>query len=256
MIVSCGWSAAKRETLTEQKRRIKMKKTLIILVMAFCLCGTAWATIITQTKNFSGTPNMLGSSTFNQFDNTGGFILNSVHVKLYLQATGGQLILDNDSNLPASGTFEFGAKGTISSTDVTLLNSSAQPIPGEVAALNSQGFNLEGNVGDGSGDYDPCAPDGLLYTGVTQDDAKSDFVWSAVWGLGAKGFQGTGTYDIDYAINQWLTYGSIGGIEYAVNPVNANGYVEVSYDYTIPEPATISLLGLGVLSLLRRKRSV
>ena len=123
-----------------------MKKTLTIIAMAVCLCGTAWATTIVQTQNFSGIPNMLGSSTFNQFDNSGGYILNSVQVKLYLQTSGGQLILDNDSNLPASGNFQFGAKGTISSTDVALLNSLAQPIPGEVEALNSQVFNLAGNV--------------------------------------------------------------------------------------------------------------
>jgi hypothetical protein len=228
-------------------------KALTILAMVVCLCGTAWANLIVQTQPFGGIPELAGSLTFNQFDDS-LYTLNSIKVLFYLQASGGELILDNDSHLPASGNFEFGAKGNISSTDVSLLDSSLLPIPGQVTAYNIQAFALDPNIGDVPGDYDPTPPDGLSYSGGTQDDTKSGFVGMIAWGGGTKGFIGTGTYDIDYSISQWLTYGGIGGIEYAVNPVTADGYVEVTYDYTIPEPATICLLGLGALSLIRRKK--
>src|SRR4030042_1201486 len=126
-----------------------MKKALIILTMAVCLCGTAWATTIVQTKNFNGIPAMAGSSTFDQFDDNGGmYTLNSIQVSLYLQIVGGELILDNDGELAASGTLQFGAKGTLISTDVSLLDSTPTPIPGEATAFNSQAFNLDPNTGD------------------------------------------------------------------------------------------------------------
>jgi hypothetical protein len=134
---------------------------------------------------------------------------------------------------------------------VSLLNSSLAAIPGTVNAYHSGSFSLDPNVGDIEGDYDPSPPDGMLYKGATETDSKSDFVNSAAWA----GYQGTGTYNIDYEILHWLDYGSIGGIEYAVTPVSASGYVEVIYDYyIIPEPATIVLLCTGGLILLLRKK--
>jgi hypothetical protein len=227
------------------------KKFLIFFAAALLVTAVpAFALTIPQTKDFNGIPNMSGSLNFNQFNNSGGLTLTSIQVSLYLQATGGELRLDNDSDSPASGTFQFGAKGNISSTDVALLNTLLQPIPGEVNATHSQAFSLAGNVGDGTGDYDPTPPDGLLYDGGTESNSKSDFVTSLAW----PGYIGTGTFNINYFITQWLDYGSIGGIEYAVTPVNAYGYVQVIYTY-VPEPATITLLCTGLVFLLKRKGS-
>jgi hypothetical protein len=231
------------------------KKFLIFFAAAlFVTAVPAFALTITQTKNFSGIPNMNGSLNFNQFNNSGGLTLTSIQVSLALQTNGGQLTLDNDSNSPASGTFQFGAKGNISSTDVTLLNTIFQPVPGEVNAIYSSAFSLAANTGDGPGDYDPTPPDGLLYNGGTINNSKSDYITSAVWTTGTKGFIGAGTYNINYSVSQWLDYGSIGGIEYAVNPVNASGDVTVIYNY-VPEPATITLLCTGLVFLLKRKGS-
>ena len=48
-------------------------------------------------------------------------------------------------------------------------------------------------------------------------------------------------------------YSDDSGIEYAVTPLSAAGDVTVIYNY-IPEPATMSLLGIGALALIRRRR--
>lgn len=142
-----------------------------------------------------------------------------------------------------------GATGNISSTDVSLLNVLSQPVTAEVKAIHSDPFNLLANVGDVINDYDPTAPDGMQYDGGTENDGDSGFIDTALHGQ----YTGTGTYDIDVDLTQWLDYGSIGGIEVAFTPVNATGTVTVIYNY-VPEPATVCLLALGGLAVIRRKR--
>jgi hypothetical protein len=238
------------------KARYNMAEKFLILFAVALLVTAGLASAvpppITQTQPFSGIPSISGSLVFDKFDTHGGtWILNSIQVTLNLETSGGEFRLDNDSTSPASGSFEFGAKGSISSTDVSLLNSSLIAIPGTVNAYHSGSFSLEPNIGDIEGDYDPSPPDGMLYNGATETDSKSGFVDDTLWA----GYQGTGTYNINYEIIQWLNYGGIGGIEYAVTPVSASGYVEVIYDYyIIPEPATIVPLCTGGLILLLRKK--
>lgn len=231
-----------------------MKKFLTICVVGMFLTALpAFATTVTQTQNFSGVPNVNGSLTFNQFNDGGGTLtLQSIEVQFYLETNSGHLIIDNDGVLPASGTFQFGAVGIMSSTDVILLNYFFLPIPGQVGAYNSQVFNLGADNGDGSGNYDPISPDGLAYNGGTESDSKSDFVGNAFWRAGTKGFLGTGTYDINYSIIRWFDCGGISGIEYAITPVNITGHVTINYNY-IPEPATIVLLTVGLFISMKIK---
>ena len=223
------------------------KKFLAICAVLALTAGLTFAATITQTQTFSGIPNMNGSLTFNQFDSSLG-TLTSIQVRLSLQTSGGRLILDNDSASSASGTFEFGANGSIGSTDVSLMDTSLQPITDLTEAFYSQAFSLDANVDDVSGDYDPASPDGLQYDGGIVSDTASGLVDSTVWG----GYTGTGTYNINYNITQWLDYGGISGIECAITPVSASGDVTVIYTY-IPEPATMLLLAIGAVAILRKK---
>ena len=232
-----------------------LKRFLTVSIIGVLLTALpAFAVISSQTQSFSGIPNLNSSLTFNQF-NTGLGTLQSIQVLLYLESYGGQLILDNDSTSPASGTFQFGAAGNLNATtDVLLFNSSFQPIPSQVGAYHSQAFSLAADNGDGSGNYDSTGPDGLSYVGDLEGDVKFGFIGNAFWSLGTNGFLGTGTYNINYCILQWLDYGSIGGIEYAVNPINASGHVTIAYTYNpVPEPATIVLLTIGVFASMKRK---
>ena len=147
--------------------------------------------------------------------------------------------------LPASGTFKFGAKGGISSTDVTL------PGIAQLDATYSGPFSLLGDPAPIQYDYNPAPTDGMQYIGGTEYDSDSGIITST---LALADYIGTGTYDIDVDIIQWSEYGSVGGIEYAVTPVTADGTVTVIYEY-IPEPATITMLALGALGFLKRKSS-
>ena len=121
----------------------------------------------------------------------------------------------------------------------------------ELVAIHTDAFDLDGNVGDGAGDYDPSPPDGMEYDGGTENDSDDGFIGAAFFGA----YKGTGTFVIDAAVDQWSDFGGVSGIEYAVSPSTADGTVTVIYSWhEIPEPATMSLLALGGLAMLRRKR--
>ena len=229
-----------------------MRRPAIAAVLMAVAAGPVLAApiTITQTQPFSGTPNYESDLTFDQFDDQGGTLpLLSVEIIVTLNVNGGQLILDNDGVDPAAGTFEFGAKGNISSVDVALLNALSQPVTNEVSAVHTAGFNLAGNVGDGPNDFDPTPPDGMQYDGGPKTDASSGIVGGAYHG----GYIGTGTFDIKASIAQWADFGGVSGIEWAVTPVTSSGTVQVIY--TIPEPAAMMLLvSGGAVVLLRRRR--
>jgi len=227
-----------------------MTKGLAAIVAVLIGVSIASASSIVQTENFNGTPNFLRTLTFDKFDDQGGALtLQSISVSVLLNVQGGLLILDNDGENPASGSYEFGGKGDISSTDVSLLNSLFQPVTAEVEALTTGSFSLGANVGDGANDFDPSAPDGMQISGTTQSDSDSGFIASALFSQ----YIGLSTFDIDVSVDQWSDFGGVSGIEWAVTPVTASGTVTIVYNY-VPEPATLGLLSIGGLAVLRRRR--
>ncbi|MHC4984881.1 MAG: choice-of-anchor E domain-containing protein [Planctomycetota bacterium] len=192
-----------------------MRNGIITAAVCLLLAGGASALTITQTETYAGTPNLSDTFTFDQFDDLGGTLtLVSIEILVELNIDGGQLILDNDGVDPAVGTYEFGAKSDISSTDVSLLDAAAQPVVAELEALTLGAFNLAGNVGDGANDFDPSAPDGMQVDGGPLSDSDDGFIGAAYFAS----YIGVSTYDID------------------------------------PEPATMGLLSIGGLALLRRKK--
>ena len=230
-----------------------MRHGYITVAVCLLLACAASAATITQTETYSGTPNLSRTFTFDEFDDLGGTLtLVSIEVLVELNIDGGKLILDNDGDDPASGTYEFGAKSDISSTDVSLLKvvgPPTEPVVAELSSLTSGAFSLAAQTGDGTNDFDPTPPDGMQIDGGPLSDSDAGFIATSLHSQ----YIGTSTYDIDLEVLQWSDFGGVSGIEWAVTPVSADGEVTVIYNY-VPEPASMSLLGLGGLALIRRRK--
>ena len=219
--------------------------------------GVCNADLIVQQQNFSGFPNYNAVLTFNQFDTSLG-TLDSIFVEFHMESENGELRLDNDGAGGASGTVTFGSSGLISSTDVSLLDATLQPVVDQLMGVSVDNPNLSPDDGDaevgGTINFSQVGPDSatLSPSNTMQDD--SGFIGAAQFVQ----FQGLGTYDINAQLGQMLeiNFGGAGGIQFQGDPIFTTGYVRITYDYTIPEPSTLTLLATASLLMLRRRQRV
>lgn len=134
----------------------------VVLVVA----SAADAGVTTQTEPFNGTPDFSRTLTFDQFDAMGGLhVLKSIEITVELNKDGGTLTLDNEDESAMGGTYEFGAIGGISSTDVSLIDMAFQPIGASLTSTVVGGFSLDPNDGDNVDTVDNTGPDSLVVNG-------------------------------------------------------------------------------------------
>jgi hypothetical protein len=224
-------------------------KTLMTLAVALtALAGFVnGQNTITQTLNFSGVPDFSEPLLFDKYDGPLSALTN-VNVSYSITIEGGQFIIDNDANTPASLTANFGAGLGATSSDVTLLDDSFNSIISGVSVINSGTYNLGANEGDGLNDYDPTGPDGAILIGATQNSTGGADVNS----LFLSQFVGSGTFTINANANQIGSLSFNSGIETATTPVSAFGSITITY--TVPEPSSTMLLGLAAAGLAFRRR--
>lgn len=228
-----------------------MKKLLLTTICLATSAGLAFSqTFVSQTLTFSGAPNFSQPLTFNKYIGNASDITN-IRVSYLLSIDGGLFIVDNDALTPAANiSANFGASLGATSTDVPLLNTSFQPVIIGANATNSAVFNLGANQGDELGDFSPLGPDGASLIGVPQNSSGSGDVGSQFFSQ----YAGGGSFVINAVGNQIGNLSFNSGIETATTPVNAQGSITITY--TVPEPSSAALLGLGALGLaLRRRRA-
>ncbi|MCC7474427.1 MAG: PEP-CTERM sorting domain-containing protein [Pirellulales bacterium] len=219
-------------------------------LLAGILSAPVFATTSTETEFFGpGTPNFTSTLNFDKFDPSLGS-LNSIKIEMSVAVAGGSLTIDNDGEGPATVNVELGAKGELSSGDVNLFPGLVPP----VVSSSGSGYVLNPDNGDGPFNIDPTGPDGAVMLGA----AGWNLGWYFVTPLAHPDYVGASqTFNIDAVVSQILDFGGVGGVEGSFSPVDANGYVSVTYDYTsnIPEPASIGLLGSCLLAFAMFRRS-
>ena len=228
-----------------------MKKIILAISVFLLIAGVSQADTITQTNSFDGIPNFERTLTFDQFDDNGGaYTLDSIDVRLYLTTLAGAILeVDNEDETETSGTVSYGTDGTLSSTDVGLI-SGGIAFDAYTATDTFKLLSLSPDDGDDPYSVQTDGGDYGSLTTVEQNDSASGLIDSSAY----LGYIGNGTYDIIFNGDQEFDLTALGGVSGSFTPLSANGRVEIEYTYTIPEPATASLIMLaGLIAFLARR---
>jgi hypothetical protein len=214
-----------------------MKKTIALMfVLAFVGVSPVMADTISDSAPIVSTTVGTGQTVYlDQFDTSLG-VLTGVTLTLDANAFAGSIDWDNEANVPSDVTLGIGTELTAVGPDaITLVAVPVQTASGSVDADN-----------DGAADF--IGTDAFAVTGGTGSDSDAESP------VDFTPYKGTGTFAVDVTsvVETFLsTTGGFGPIQNS--PGSYDGTVTVEYTY-IPEPATMCLLGLGALGLIRRKK--
>lgn len=225
---------------------MKFVPTLLLLASLGGVASAASPIVQTQSAaafTASGTVPF----NFNKFDTMGGTLtLTSVTLSFSFDKTGGSYTADNDSEVAGSITFNHELKGRLISTDVSVGTTGTY-----ISALSEGTYELAANDGDniltydtGGSDFQLFEPASILATGHTA--TISPVSWAA--------YSGAGTFEVSFQASQSFGVDGLGGLQSLTTASQATPTVTVTYNY-VPEPASALLGGLGLLTLLRRRRN-
>ncbi len=224
------------------------------MILALCLSAScANAAIITQTQSFPvNTPGSSYNLEFDQFDTKGYRTLQSIQIVYNLYIYGGSVAVDNDSTISQTVTANISLTGGLTSSDVGLVAAGFQTPWASLANSISQTFNLDPTTTDPINEYNNTGlGDSAVFNGPTSGNAHLETQDGYVNSLAYTGYTGPGTYIISALTTQ--NSNATGNAQYSVTMMQTYGDVTVTYTY-VPEPATASLAGFGLLLLIRRRR--
>ncbi len=221
-----------------------MKKSLALMfVLAFVAAAPVMADEISHSNTYGPTGVAFAGLAVPllKFD-PGLGTLTKVTLELDANTDSGSIKWDNEASIPSDIVMGIGAEVT-ATAPLGLIALTAIPLQsgsGTVAADN-----------DGAADF--LGTDSFGITGGSGNDSDSDFTQSSLATFIAT-FAGE-TFDttVDSVVSTYLyTTGGYGPIDSV--PGMTDGTITVTYEY-VPEPATMSLLAVGAVALLRRRRN-
>ncbi len=231
-----------------------MKKLLVFLAIGLLFSSVAYATSspIVQTKYYDDEViNISDTMTFDKFDPALG-TLNYVKLTLSLEVVSGGFVADNDSTSPATVSYTWLIVAGLISSDVFISPAVGFTMSDTVLVSLDGDPDYDGTNDPQAAIIDGTAPDGHVLDITGESDSSSQFM--AV-GAAMNSYIGPGTFDIDLTAIRDFEISGGSGVEGGYTNMLADGFVEVEYCYTVPEPMTMSLLALGGLAVVRRKRS-
>jgi len=232
-----------------------MRKFVAILFCVMAMAPLANAGIVTYTINFSdnysGTFDISQVLSVPQFNASLG-ALQSVKVDFGVSADGWIGIENTNPNNGITNrkayTYTYYLPPTDPEYDTTHGNLKLSLGASDLASVDwnvANTYTLNLSVFDGTVDY--AGTSGFLTVYLAEADSGS-----VLYNSGLEPYIGSGTVNFDLVGSAWFVgIFPSGNVNSEVSTLGA-GNVTVTYEY-VPEPATVCLLGLGVLSLIRRK---
>jgi hypothetical protein len=218
----------------------------LAVVVTASFASTGSATTITQAQGFAALPGVRQDIAFDRFDPSRGRLL-SVEWRLLLDIDGGAQTVDNDDLAPKTVTVNLGARGSLFSEDVTLLDASMHPILREEAAVTaatSTQLVLAADDGDGML-FDPAGPDAGTHLGGYASASSGAFV-NAVY---FDEYVGTELFKLQVELQPLAEVDSAVSASAEVTPVTAMPNVMLIYQYEpVPEPTGLGAWLLAALA--------
>jgi len=210
----------------------------VVGAIVFALSATGMSAPIVQTETLSFSLSPGGATlTFDQFDTLGGTrTLEQVLVELNLTEQA-NVTAENDSAL--DGNMSVGLTGNATGT---------APGMSVAAAINTSTAGVAVDPSDGNSGSGPDFHDFGIVSG---SDTASDSLHYLTDNLSA--YVGGGTVDFVIIASGGFAVSGVTDSTTIVSSFGASGDGTLTYVWT-PEPGSLSLLGLGALALIRRKR--
>lgn len=209
---------------------------MAVVVAMGALALNAGAGIYTQTLTYGPeSPTYSGSLVFNQY--SGSETVTQVVVRATLTANNYSMTADNEGQAQSNLSYTLGTKNItyLAPVDETRV----------LSATTSGTFSLGADDGDGTG----VQTDGTDWAQFTATGLET--VWTKTYTAGITGFIGSGTFNWNYEVNS--NYSVSGGPTLLVTTGTGGGQMQVTF-YTIPEPATMSILAMSGLAFVVRRR--
>lgn len=228
-----------------------MKKNSIVLALLFAATGLLPADTVTYTN--AVTMNSLQDATLslNQFNASLG-TLTGIYIEFTTALYGTDYAFDNDLTVSKKPSVTLAMDILSFSTAAGLDGTGISPDGSDLSIFSYKLFSLARDDGDSSGQFDTGGTDYGRWIPGTLSSTAGGYVDSSVFA----GYIGSGTLlvtinsDISAAIATWT------GVE--ADPDNAlptgEFSAQITYEYAVPEPAAIGLIGLGGIITLTASR--
>ena len=213
-----------------------VSKSCLVVSLVLMLAGVNASAALTGTFG----PDVPDFTQTITLDMSADATINGVKFTMTLEIYDGLFEFDNDASTAANVAIDLDAFAALSSTDVTV------PAGATATVTFDKSVILAANDGDSNRGFNTGGTD---YASINTGIHTATFSWN-VAAVDVSDYIGAGTFAVDVNVSQMLKITADSGVAINRIPVLAKGDLAVEY---LPEPASLTLFGLGGLLLRKRK---